>query len=92
MFQIRLIDFGLAKEIGIEPNATLQHSSYTPPKNTTRTLPYVLLPPEGLTEMRFSLKSEVWEFGIFMWEVFSLGKQPYSGILTPLGNISEDMK
>ncbi|KFQ60162.1 Cytoplasmic tyrosine-protein kinase BMX, partial [Pelecanus crispus] len=33
--------------------------------------------PEVFTYTKFSSKSDVWAFGILMWEVFTLGKQPY---------------
>ncbi|NXT52635.1 BMX kinase, partial [Pluvianellus socialis] len=33
--------------------------------------------PEVFHYTRFSSKSDVWAFGILMWEVFTLGKQPY---------------
>uniref|UniRef100_A0A4W4EDX6 Tyrosine-protein kinase n=1 Tax=Electrophorus electricus TaxID=8005 RepID=A0A4W4EDX6_ELEEL len=33
--------------------------------------------PEVLYYTRFSTKSDVWAFGVLMWEVYSLGKQPY---------------
>jgi len=35
---------------------------------------------ESVTKRRFSQKSDVWSFGICMWEIFSYGAQPYKGI------------
>lgn len=33
--------------------------------------------PEVLNFMRFSSKSDVWAFGVLMWEVYTCGKMPY---------------
>ncbi|XP_055357104.1 fibroblast growth factor receptor-like isoform X2 [Paramacrobiotus metropolitanus] len=42
-------------------------------------LPVRWMPPEAMAERIFSLKSDVWSFGIMVWEIFSLGVEPYVG-------------
>jgi serine/threonine protein kinase len=34
-------------------------------------------PPEVLNYTRFSSKSDVWAYGVLIWEVFTCGKMPY---------------
>lgn len=35
--------------------------------------------PESVMYGRFTLETDVWSFGVVLWEVFSYGKQPYYG-------------
>ena len=36
--------------------------------------------PESVLDRKYSLKSDVWSFGVLLWEIFSIGNQPYSGM------------
>ena len=40
-------------------------------------LPLRWMPPEAVIDDDFSTKSDVWSFGVFMWEVFHLGELPH---------------
>ena len=39
--------------------------------------------PEAMTQAKFSPSSDVWSFGVALWEIYSLGKVPWKG-LTPI--------
>ncbi|NXD18239.1 PTK7 kinase, partial [Nothocercus nigrocapillus] len=41
-------------------------------------IPLRWMPPEAVLEDEFSTKSDVWSFGVLMWEVFMNGDMPYS--------------
>ncbi|XP_029637043.1 inactive tyrosine-protein kinase 7 isoform X1 [Octopus sinensis] len=40
-------------------------------------IPLRWMPPEAVLDDEFSTKSDVWSFGVFMWEVFHLGELPH---------------
>ncbi len=40
-------------------------------------IPLRWMPPEAVFEQEYSSKSDVWSFGVFCWEVFSLCDMPY---------------
>lgn len=41
-------------------------------------IPLRWMPPEAVLEDEFSTKSDVWSFGVLMWEVFTQGEMPYA--------------
>ncbi|CAJ0557916.1 unnamed protein product, partial [Mesorhabditis spiculigera] len=47
---------------------------------TKEVLPIRYLAPETFSKWEFSLKTDVFSFGVLMWEVFSLGKMPYADL------------
>ncbi len=69
---VKVADFGLTRRL--EPNA----SFWTPPKPMK--IPIKWCSPEVLHTQRFSEASDVWSFGVLMWEIMSQGENPYPGI------------
>lgn len=42
-------------------------------------LPVRWMPPESIMYRKFTSESDVWSFGVVLWEIFSFGKQPWYG-------------
>ena len=69
----KVANFGLAWHI--------QGDTYNPPEGTK--FPIKWTAPEAALYNRFSIKSDVWSFGVTMCEVVTKGRMPYPGMNNP---------
>ncbi|GMR32076.1 hypothetical protein PMAYCL1PPCAC_02271, partial [Pristionchus mayeri] len=45
-------------------------------------LPLKWMAPEALSNLEYSFKSDVWSYGVLLWELFSFGEVPFASIQT----------
>ena len=65
---VKISDFGLARLTHPDKDYYVMESNMN--------IPIKWLAPECLTNKKYSFSSDVWSFGIVMWEMFSLGASP----------------
>lgn len=68
---VKISDFGLSQKI---------YSGNYYKGNEGDALPIRWMPLESLLHNKFTIESDVWSFGVVLWEIFSLGMQPYYGM------------
>ncbi|XP_015760258.1 PREDICTED: ephrin type-A receptor 4-like isoform X3 [Acropora digitifera] len=66
----KISDFGLARDVNSEVYV----------RTSQARLPVKWMPPESLFLGESSTKSDVWSYGIVLWEVFTIGDSPYPGV------------
>lgn len=67
----KVSDFGFAR--------ALDAGSLTYERKSERPLPVRWMAPESLFDNVCTVKSDVWSFGVLVWEVVTLGSTPYPG-------------
>ncbi|EPY74563.1 tyrosine-protein kinase FRK [Camelus ferus] len=68
----KVADFGLARVFKVD-NEDIYESKHE------IKLPVKWTAPEAIRANKFSIKSDVWSFGILLYEIITYGKIPYSG-------------
>ncbi|XP_029176509.1 ALK tyrosine kinase receptor-like isoform X2 [Nylanderia fulva] len=67
---VKIADFGMARDI--------YRSDYYR-KGGKAMLPIKWMPPESFLDGIFTTKTDVWAFGVLLWEIMSFGYMPYTG-------------
>ncbi|KAM8802523.1 muscle, skeletal receptor tyrosine-protein kinase isoform 1-T1 [Rhynchonycteris naso] len=68
---VKIADFGLSRNI---------YSADYYKANENDAIPIRWMPPESIFFNRYTTESDVWAYGVVLWEIFSYGLQPYYGM------------
>ncbi|KAM4675927.1 NT-3 growth factor receptor-like [Discoglossus pictus] len=87
---VKIGDFGMSRDVYstdyyramIHQVPTKQMASPFPtffqmPVGGHTMLPIRWMPPESIMYRKFTTESDVWSFGVILWEIFTYGKQPW---------------
>ncbi|VDO91910.1 unnamed protein product [Heligmosomoides polygyrus] len=67
-YEIKIADFGMSDDKVIVHDDTLEK------------VPVKWLAPETLQDKIYSLKTDVWSYGVLVWEIYAEGAEPYPGL------------
>ncbi|OQR70287.1 BDNF/NT-3 growth factors receptor-like [Tropilaelaps mercedesae] len=67
---VKISDFGMSRDV-----YTCDYYKI----GGSRMLPVRWMAPESIMYGKFTLESDIWSYGVVLWETFTFGKQPYYG-------------
>ncbi|KAK3606106.1 hypothetical protein CHS0354_006469 [Potamilus streckersoni] len=80
-YVLKIADFGLTRSLN-----SLDYYK----KTGDGRLPVKWMAPEALFDRKYTSKSDVWSYGVLLWEIFTLGGNPYPSI--PVEDLFEKLR
>ncbi|XP_078614824.1 uncharacterized protein LOC144883970 isoform X8 [Branchiostoma floridae x Branchiostoma japonicum] len=72
--KVKISDFGLSRALGVGKDY------YQTNFNVNLKLPLAWCAPESINYLKFTSASDVWGFGVTLWEMFCYGFQPWAAL------------
>ncbi|XP_038069507.1 plexin-B-like [Patiria miniata] len=69
---VKIADFGLSRD--------MHESDYYTSGDAQAKLPIKWMAPESMERRVYNARTDVWSYGVLLWEIFGKGSKPYRGI------------